>query len=407
MSVYLSYAWEGEHLDAVRALNDELVANGISTSFQERFAGDLDQGVQQGIDNCDLVVVLLTHAYLEQVLSPTVKRSLRSWARREYYYTKQNRDRSGVVYAVLDPALLEGRGLASVRELAGDGDGDFLVDFATFRNVNDIIEALEKRREMYARAQGRRTGSGASGTSGGPMARTRPARSMQETPVDWEHAEHELVYPDGALKYRGTVLFGEMHGEGAYFYHRRNGAQADGNDDDEDDDDEADNEDGRRSSDKYTGEFANDYFHGKGTYYCAATDSTFVGQFRFDKREGPGESFWDRGHTLRFRGTYVAGVRDGVGVAFKRDGSVDYEGLWSRGELITRVEVAGGGAKAAAKRVSFGKRLSRRIARARTSSSASSASTSSDASDDGQNPARHPRKPAATTMRVGRFKVQQ
>ncbi|GBG32873.1 Phosphatidylinositol 4-phosphate 5-kinase 1 [Hondaea fermentalgiana] len=287
MSLFLSYDWEEDTLNRVDAINTELEMKGVHTYFEEtRIAGDISGAMKENMDVSEMVVCFITAKYLRQLQSPEITRP--SWCRREWAHAHKVFDSSSIIMVLLDPEVLEGELNDYIHEIR---DESVVLDFTTDdSNIEELIHAYKEHKEMV---------------STGKARRARAKQSFVENPVDWEETERTLYYPNGDIKYVGTLLFGKMHGHGTYFY---------------------------RNKDRYEGEFSEDYFCGAGTYYYSS-GARFEGHFRYDRREGPGSSFRVDG-SLKYQGEYAGGVRDGRGTEYDEESKPVRDVEYEDGDLI-------------------------------------------------------------------------
>lgn len=145
---------------------------------------------------------------------------------------------------------------------------------------------LDAIRNGWAEADGiyPRTKSVAPSRPAAPVMAKAPAPSVTNRPAPATStgvvpALVTQTYPNGRLKYRGSVLMNLRTGQGTYYY---------------------------PNGDRYVGQFAYDQPHGKGAYHFADGD-VFVGTFRGGKRAGYGMLYNSAGEVTE-EGNYVNDV---------------------------------------------------------------------------------------------------
>ena len=119
-----------------------------------------------------------------------------------------------------------------------------------------------------------------------------------------------------------------------------------------------------KDGNKYTGEFLNNLFHGKGEYFFVGGDyyngtfrqglpdgwgvyvfmsddklkgDRYAGDFSLGQAQGRGSTFFHTGAV--YSGHYAAGLPEGLGIYIDRDGSLVREGVWRAGKFVTAARV--------------------------------------------------------------------
>lgn len=288
MSLFLSYDWKEDTLDRVASINYELMEGGIGTCFEEhRVAGDIMESLTNHIDECDMVICFLTMSYIDQLLTDDSNRL--SWCSHEWNYAHRSLGSAGILLVLLEPELLE-EGSPYADFIEANKLESQVLDFTGDADVSEIVHCYEEHKAYL---------------ENGHVRRRRAKQSFVEAPVDWDAIDRTLYYPNGDIKYIGTVLFGKMHGRGTYYF---------------------------RNGDRYEGMFENDYFAGAGIYY-SANGARFEGHYRYDQRHGMGKSFRADG-TLKYEGEYSCGLRCGNGTEYNDEGQPWRDVQYEDGELV-------------------------------------------------------------------------
>jgi len=121
-------------------------------------------------------------------------------------------------------------------------------------------------------------------------------RNQFELPVNYESIEY---YDDGAIQYKGEFDNNQYHGKGTYFY-----------------------KDGWR----YEGSFVEGSYNGIGIKYRADGTILYKGEFDNNQYHGKGTYFYKDG--WRYEGSFVEGSYNGIGIKYDVAGGKYYEGEW-------------------------------------------------------------------------------
>lgn len=122
-----------------------------------------------------------------------------------------------------------------------------------------------------------------------------------------QHGKGELWYPDGALAYQGDWENGKMSGNGILCYQKSFGAKS-------------------LAGRCYEGEFKQNTFEGRGTFYFPMGDCITTGKFIRNQFHGKHQMFWKNGLQLqcsftqgRLNGNVTATFPDGISTRFVLD----------------------------------------------------------------------------------------